>query len=85
MTMVSLLEFVDVNNGSIDKKETGMGDTGLMHMNIISSYSPIIINNKRQEITSHSTAATCSIYNNIIELGPTQQCIISHRRILKYE
>ena len=33
--MVSLLEFVDVNNGSIDKKETGMGDTGLMHMNII--------------------------------------------------
>ena len=33
--MVSLLEFVDVNNGSINKKETGMGDTGLMHMNII--------------------------------------------------
>ena len=64
--MVSLLEFVDVNNGSINKKETGMGDTGLMHMNIISSYSPIIINNKRQEITSHSTAAaTCSIYNII--------------------
>ena len=51
--MVSLLEFVDVNNGSIDKKETGMGDTGLMHMNIISHHSPIIIinNNKRDHIT----------------------------------
>ena len=45
--MVSLLEFVDVNNGSINKKETGMGDTGLMHMNIIYHHSPIIINNKR--------------------------------------
>ena len=52
MTMVSLLEFVDVNNGSINKKETGMGDTGLMHMNIISHHSPIIIiNNKRDHIT----------------------------------
>ena len=64
--MVSLLEFVDVNNGSINKKETGMGDTGLMHMNIIYHHSP---NNyyKQQEITSHSTA-TCSIYNIIIIL-----------------
>ena len=46
MTMVSLLEFVDVNNGSINKKGTGMGDTGLVHMNIIYIYIPIINNNK---------------------------------------
>ena len=82
--MVSLLVFVDINNGSINKKGTRMGDTGLVHMNIY-IYIPIINNNNKRSSHIHQQQQTATCNNKIIELGPTHQCITSHRRILKYE
>ena len=35
--------------------------------------------------TEHQQQQTATCNNKIIELGPTHQCITSHRRILKYE